>query len=170
MSTTPECQYWVDAESNPALLILNGRASYLNCGPVGRFFDKLIRDTESDIIIDFKGCTGMDSTFLGLIAGAAIELRKQTPPRSLTLCRLNERNLELIRNLGLHRILTVDAQDHDLSFDANKAAELSDEQKEKVATARTILQAHENLIQADAANQEKFQDVLTFLKMQVDNE
>jgi len=33
--------------------------------------------------------------------------------------------------------------------------------------ARLVLQAHENLVAADASNQAKFQDVLTFLKEQV---
>ena len=53
----------------------------------------------------------MDSTFLGVLAGIALELRKRTPKGSLVLARMGQRNLELIRNLGLHQLLTVDTAD-----------------------------------------------------------
>ena len=34
----------------------------------------------------------------------------------MILVRLGPRNLELVRNLGLHRLLTVDAGDFPMSF------------------------------------------------------
>ncbi|MCA0305249.1 MAG: hypothetical protein LCH95_22845, partial [Proteobacteria bacterium] len=48
-------------------------------------------------------------TALGVLAGAAIELRKRKPVGSIVVTRAAPRNLELMRNLGLHRLLTIDA-------------------------------------------------------------
>ncbi len=39
---------------------------------------------------------------------------------------------------------------------------------DELENARMCLEAHENLVEADQANQEKFQDVLVFLKNRVD--
>jgi hypothetical protein len=109
----------------------------------------------------------MDSTFLGVLAGAALELRKVAPGGSLVAARVGQRNLELMRNLGLHRLLTIDAGDFQMNFqkcdtplEAKKASELEN--------ARLVLEAHENLVHADEANRSKFQDVLAFLRNRVE--
>ena len=116
---------------------------------------------------DFQGCASMDSTFLGVLAGAALELRKSSPAGSLVLSRVGARNFELIRNLGLHRIVTVDPGDLaagalkcDTPLEAKKCSEIEG--------ARQVLEAHENLVAADEANREKFQDVLAFLRNRLD--
>jgi hypothetical protein len=108
-----------------------------------------------------------DSTFLGVLAGAALELRRRVPPGTLTLTRVGERNLELIRNLGLHRLATVDAGDFPMNF-AGGAQALDTKTKTEIESARLVLEAHENLVSADSANAAKFQDVLAFLRNRVE--
>ncbi|MDE3085011.1 MAG: STAS domain-containing protein, partial [Verrucomicrobiota bacterium] len=119
-------------------------------------------------VIDFRQCTGMDSTFLGVLAGAALELRRRMPPGSLVLTRIGQRNLELIRNLGLHRLLTVDAGDFPMSFDS-AGAPLDCADHGELENARLVLEAHENLIAANENNRGKFQDVLAFLKNRLEH-
>jgi len=111
----------------------------------------------------------MDSTFLGVLAGVALELRKHIPQGSLVLCRVGPRNLELLRNLGLHRLLTVDTGETNVTLNANAAALDCNPVRNELESARLVLAAHENLITADESNRAKFQDVLTFLKNRVDN-
>lgn len=160
--------YLVNAEGDPIRLVIQGRASYTNCGPVQQFLDRIVSEGKTSLDIDFGGCTGMDSTFMGLLAGAAMNMRLRKPePGEITLRRLSQRNLELIRNLGLHRLLKV----ADSPFSAQEpAAPAPDAQRlESDAPARsasheTILQAHENLMKADPANVAKFQDVVAFLR------
>ena len=116
--------------------------------------------------MDFSECAGMDSTFLGVLAGAALRLRKTDPVGSLILCELNERNLELVQNLGLNRLLTVDDRataPAGSETDSLECKPVTDE----VANARVVLEAHKNLIEADADNEDKFRDVLSFLKQQL---
>ena len=110
----------------------------------------------------------MDSTFLGVLAGAAIELKKRAPQgSSFVLTRVGQRNLELIRNLGLHRLLTVDAGTFPMDFGKCDTA-IESQNRPEADSARLVLEAHENLVNADESNRAKFQDVLAFLKNRVD--
>jgi hypothetical protein len=118
-------------------------------------------------VLDFQRCTSMDSTFLGVLAGAAIELRKTAPQGSIVATRVGPRNLELMRNLGLHRLLTLDAGDLSLSFQ-NRETPLEPKKASEVESARLCLEAHENLVSADESNRSKFQDVLAFLRNRVE--
>lgn len=165
-----ESIFLVDGYSDPAILKISGRASYTNSAPVGKFFNQMVKEKKSNVVVDFADCSGMDSTFLGIMAGAALELKKMDPPGTMTLCRLGSRNLELVRNLGLHRILRVDCGDYDMTFGEDSAALLNTLDKNEIANAKTILKAHENLVAADEENFKKFQDVLAYLRLQVEKD
>jgi anti-anti-sigma regulatory factor len=167
--TTPPI-FLVHTNGDPVVLTIVGRASYLNCAPVSQFFEKLVKQGRRRFVIDFTRCTGMDSTFLGLIAGAAMEAAKAQPPGVISLMGLSPRNLELVRNLGLHRLLCVDCGDYPMNFSPDQARALITPDQQELANARMILQAHENLVTADNANLGKFQDVLAFLKTQTEKE
>ena len=158
--------YLVDAYSDPILVRIEGRASFQNSGCLHDFFTEMRRQGKVRYVLDFIGCTSMDSTFLGVLAGAALQLRKLTPPGKLILVRVGERNLELIRNLGLHRLVTVDAGAFPMSF-GQQASPLADCDRSELENARLVLEAHENLVATDESNRSKFQDVLSFLRNRV---
>lgn len=160
--------FLVDAYTDPVLVCIEGRASFTNSGGLKDFFAEMMRQGKSRFVLDFQQCTSMDSTFLGVLAGAALELRRMTPPGTLTLTRVGERNLELIRNLGLHRLATVDAGNFQMNF-AGGAQALDAKAKTEIECARLVLEAHENLVSADADNAAKFQDVLAFLRNRVES-
>ena len=159
--------FLVDAYADPVLVRIEGRASFANSGSLKDFFGEMIKQGKPRFVVDFQQCTSMDSTFLGVLAGAALELRRQAPPGALTLTRVGERNLELIRNLGLHRLATVDAGAFPMNFSGGAQA-LDSKAKTEIESARLVLEAHEHLITADAANAAKFQDVMAFLRNRVD--
>lgn len=162
--------YLVDASSDPVVVRIDGRASFQNSGCLREFISEMLRGGRSRFVLDFQQCAGMDSTFLGVLAGAAIELHKQrkvSPNGSLVVTRVGARNLELMRNLGLHRLLTIDPGEGaenqrkcDTPLEPKKASEIEN--------ARLVLEAHENLVNADESNRTKFQDVLTFLRNRVE--
>ena len=169
MSEQEQPAFLVDAYSDPVIVKLNGRISFLNCGPFRDFMNKLIPEGKRNFIIDFADCSGMDSTFLGAIAGAALDLRKHEKPGKIFLFRLGPRNLELVKNLGLHRLLHVD-EDNSNAIDSPSLEKLEGDNsssKDEVENAKMVLEAHENLIKADEDNRSKFQDVISFLKNQV---
>jgi anti-anti-sigma factor len=164
MSDPAQPTFLVSAYSDPVVVKINGKANYLNCNSFREFIATIIEGGSRHIFIDFEGCKGMDSTFLGILAGSAIDLRQLTPAGDLVVGNLSERNYELIRNLGLQNLLTVakGTTKAGNNFDALKNQEVSD--------AKSILKAHENLTEADQGNVAKFQDVIAFLRNQVEKQ
>ncbi len=160
--------YLVDAYSDPVLIKIRGRASFLNSQLVRDFLKQNIREGKRRFVIDFAECTGMDSTFLGVLAGTALELRKSVPTGSFVFCRLGPRNLDLVRNLGLHRLATVDAGPAASTSGTGPETALEGPRQSEIESARLCLEAHESLVEAEEKNRAKFQDVITFLKGRVD--
>ena len=164
--TASKSAYLVDAFSDPVAVRITGRACFQNSVCLRDFVTEMLQQGKTRFVFDFLHCTSMDSTFLGVMAGIALDLRKRPGGGSLVLSRLGPRNLELVRNLGLHRLLTVDAGDRPLSFGKSDQALVCPDQSE-LDQARLVLEAHENLVSADESNRTKFQDVLAFLKNRV---
>ena len=162
MSDPNQPTFLISAYTDPVVVKINGKANYLNCNAFREFIEKMLADGKRNIFIDFTDCKGMDSTFLGILAGTAIELRKLSPEGELIVGSLSERNYELICNLGLQNLLTIDD-------DASQSADDYDALKnQEVSDAKNILKAHENLTEADKENEAKFQDVIAFLRNQVE--
>ena len=158
--------FLVDAYSDPVIVRIEGRASFLNSACLRDFMTQMMKSGKNRFVIDFLRCTSMDSTFLGVLAGTALELRKRSPKGSLVLTRMGQRNLELVRNLGLHKLLTIDAAEGP-STDACDTPLVCGDRGE-LENARLVLEAHENLVSADESNRGKFQDVLVFMKNRVE--
>ena len=159
--------FLVDAYSDPVVVRVEGRASFQNSGCLRDFITEMLARGKTRFVLDFQNCASMDSSFLGVLAGAAIELKKSAKDGSLVVTRVGQRNLELLRNLGLHRLLTVDAGEFAMNFQQCDTA-LEKKQCSEVENARMVLEAHESLISADEANRTKFQDVLAFLRNRVE--
>jgi anti-sigma B factor antagonist len=160
--------FLVDAYADPVVVRIEGRASFINSGGLKDFFAEMVRQGKKRFVVDFHRCASMDSTFLGVLAGAALELRRQSPPGHLTLARVGERNLELIRNLGLHRLATVDTGTHSMN-PMGHIAPLTEQARTEIEQARLVLEAHENLVSTDVENAAKFQDVMAFLRNRLES-
>ena len=167
ISETAKPVYLVDAYSDPVAVRIEGRASFLNSACLRDFMSQMLKAGKTRFGIDFLRCTSMDSTFLGVLAGFALELRKTTPKGNVILTRMGQRNLELVKNLGLHKLLTVDATGMGAN-PAPHASALVCADRTELENARLVLEAHENLVSADESNRGKFQDVLVFMKNRVE--
>ena len=75
MSDPAQPTYLVSAYSDPVVVKVNGKANYLNCNAFREFIETVITGGCRKLFIDFVDCKGMDSTFLGILAGTAIHLR-----------------------------------------------------------------------------------------------
>lgn len=157
--------FLVDADSDPVVVRIEGRASFQNSASLNDFIATMIARGKTRFVIDFQNCSSMDSTFLGVLAGAALDLLKLGSPGSLVLARVGARNLELIRNLGLERILQIDTGETAVADPVGTTQALPGAAKlSEIESARMVLAAHENLVAVDESNRAKFQDVLAFLK------
>lgn len=165
-----EAAFLVNPYSEPVFVKIQGRASFLNAPPLGEFFQQMIGQGKREFVIDFEACSGMDSTFMGILAGAGISLMKSQPRGRMVLTRLSPRNLDLVNNLGLDRLMTIDDGKHSAApGEASEALETRDLPESEAEKARIVLDAHENLIKVDAANEAKFQDVIAFLRNQAES-
>lgn len=172
MSAEIDKTYEVSAYSDPVVLRVNGRASLHNASQVNDFFRRMIKRGVARFIVDFRECSGMDSTFLGILAGTALDVREKSGGEGyFILTNLNERNHELIKNLGLHLIADVvkgeseKLKGADVSPEALSDTGSADTERDK---AKMILRAHQDLVRVDSTNKERFQDVIAFLKNQID--
>jgi anti-anti-sigma factor len=165
----PSPAFLVDAESDPVIVQVLGRASFQNSACLKDFIGEMLRSGRARFVLDFERCSGIDSTFLGVLAGAALELRKRQGGGSLVLARVGERNLELMRNLGLHRLLVIEGHGTGATAEKCRQEIACSPRRSELENARLVLEAHENLVAADPANLGKFQDVLVFLRSRVNH-
>jgi anti-anti-sigma regulatory factor len=165
----PSPAFLVDAESDPVAVRVLGRASFQNSACLKDFIGEMLRTGRVRFVLDFERCSGIDSTFLGVLAGAALELRKRSGGGSLVLARVGERNLELMRNLGLHRLLVIDGNGPGPIVEKCRQEIACSPRRSELENARLVLEAHENLVAADPSNLGKFQDVLVFLRSRVNH-
>ena len=167
MADVPRPIFLVDPESDPVAVRIEGRASFQNSGSLEQFCKERVGQGRVRFVMDFAGCTSMDSTFLGVLAGLAIQLRRRSPAGSLVLARLNPRNLELVRNLGLHRLVTIDDGTPPEAM-AGAASPLAEKTRSEIESARLVLAAHENLVAVDESNRARFADVVAMVRQRID--
>jgi len=115
-----------------------------------------------EFVIDLKCCSVMDSTFMGTMAGIALRLR-EIGQGQLRVVQLNERNRDLLANLGLDQLFTIDERANGTGTEAAQQP-LANGAADKVSQAQTMLEAHEAVVEANPENAAKFKDVLEYLK------
>ena len=166
MSEQKQPTFLVNAHAEPVSVQVHGKANYLNCNHFREFMETMLRAERAEIHINFAHCKGMDSTFLGILAGTALELKQHNPPGRLSISHLNDHNSELITNLGIQSLFHME----DLPGGEDSAGKLASLENREVDDASEVLQAHENLVEAEPDNADKFEDVIAFLKKQVEEE
>ena len=112
-----------------------------------------------EFVVDLKDCELMDSTFMGTLAGIAMRLG---PEGKLHVIRPNARCRQVLKNLGLDRIVSV--EDEPAAAAPGEPLRDAEGNPPREAKRETIIEAHENLIAADPANAVRFKDVIDFLK------
>lgn len=121
-------------------------------------------------VVDLERCPIMDSTFLGTLTGAALNLR-DIGSGIVSIINANARNQQLMKSLGLDHILQVDREGSTLT------AERIEVRRElgvceatapaKGEQAAHVLAAHEALTKVNEQNVCRFRDVIEFLEKEV---
>lgn len=129
------------------------------------FAKEMIDRGMREFVIDLKNCPVMDSTFMGTMAGIALRMR-ELGDGHLHVVNLNDRNRDLLGNLGLDQLFAMELCPVAASAAPDQKPLQSDPETEKdpTAHAKTMLAAHEALVEAVPENLSKFKDVLEFLK------
>ena len=170
-AATPTERIGVRVRQDMALLQVEGRGSFRVGGSVKEFARAITEEGVRTLVVDLRYCVGMDSTFMGIVAGLSIFYRKLTPPGRVLLVNVSEKNLALLRTLGIDRLVKPYAEGDApqeltaiLPVDASQVQTLPRCDETARQTTSTMLEAHEDLVAAVPDNRAKFKDVVAFLR------
>ena len=138
---------------------VEGNGSSTNSTALRKFAKEMIHRGAREFVLDLVNCQGMDSTFMGTLAGISFWLR-ELGEGSLSVVNLNERNAESLSNLGLDQLFNVRMSN--TGKDGQILPILLDENR--TTRAETMLEAHEALVKSAPENISKFKDVIQFLE------
>jgi anti-sigma B factor antagonist len=169
----------VSCAGNIVYVRVVGRGTFQNGQPLRRYATERIEHGSGEFFVDLAKCDGMDSTFLGVLAGIGLRLQQNGRHGKLHVANISARNLELLRTLGLDRLFGIDESPGELRNGHPPAdadfLQLPDSDVgtlnkplDKTATADVMLEAHDNLVRADRRNAPRFRDLTKFLREKVE--
>ena len=144
-----------------------GRGSFKVATPMKQFIADISKKNPIETIaLDLGECIGMDSTFMGVLAGLSGRLKKNE--QTLELLNLSEKNSNLLATLGVDQVIDFYSNAHGYTIPDQGTDLLSAAQASKKEMAETALKAHENLVKINEENRPRFKRVIEFLKEDVD--
>ncbi|RMD74307.1 MAG: anti-sigma factor antagonist [Lentisphaerae bacterium] len=148
-----------------------GRATFACCLTFREYARQLVSGKFNEIYLDLSQCTGMDSTFMGVIAMICLELRRSWPDKKLKVASASETNKKLLDEVGLSNFI-----EHIESFNQPmqwvQLFPCEDEQKPQVLTredGQLILEAHKTLMGLSEENVKKFDQVVKTIENDLEN-
>lgn len=139
-----------------------GRGTFQNSQPLRSFAQSMMEQGCSLFVVDLSGCSGMDSTFLGVLAGIGLRLRRSGSGGQVQLLHVSCHNLEVLETMGLDRLFSmqqgvgnVDAAPMELL--PLPGTTLGGMDRETLANV--VWEAHQTLAQVDDRNASLFQGV-----------
>ena len=158
-----EINYLVHDSPERSFVRVSEKATFLNCSPLREFFLNRLDAGQSNFVVDFDNCKSLDSTFLGILVSLAIKVKARG---NLSLINLRDRNLETVRNLGIHKIAQVSSEFISEPGDLENLKVGNEESKE---SSVEIYKAHKSLMGLNQKNSRIFRDVVHFLEQKVED-
>jgi anti-anti-sigma regulatory factor len=148
-----------------------GRGSFMNSPSLKAFGDSRIAAGETRMVVDLGACTGMDSTFMGTLAGMAARL-SALEGGGLQIAEPGERNRRSLEDLGLDFLMEIDPPDAVWRGRVNEIrGELHEPQMPgtfgRAQRARHVLEAHQALAEINDENARDFASVVSQLEKEV---
>ena len=137
---------------------MEGSATFRNCPVLRRFTDEMQSDGIHRFHFYLEECSGMDSTFLGSMAGLRLRVGNRG---AVVLHAATGRVRELIELLGLDRVVEIDTA---TGAEAGPLSHLPHTPADREDARDLIIQAHEDLSGITPDNRARFQNVLEFLR------
>ena len=117
-------------------------------------------DKDIQVIFDFTECTYIDSTFIGILAGYAINAKNNG--KTVICNNVSDKIKESLVTMGIVRFLKLEK---DVAVPAEGYKELSDLPISSIDRTRYILDAHKTLVEISEDNKKRFADVMRFLEL-----
>jgi anti-anti-sigma factor len=149
------------------LIRVSGRGSFKVSATLKQFIAEVAsKQSISVVALDMTECIGMDSTFMGVLAGLSGRLKQRG--QALELINLSEKNEALLATLGVDHVVAHYRNSHGHELPALETQSLPTASATKKDLAETALQAHETLVELSEENRPRFKRVIEYLKADVD--
>ena len=151
-----------------------GKGSFMNSPLLKSFCESRLNEGESLLVVDLAACTGMDSTFMGTLAGMASRLSGKNNG-VLQVAAADERNRRSLEDLGLDFLMQINPEDalwKDSLDEIRSTLEpaQSADSISQMQRARLCLEAHEKLSDLSDKNAREFGEVVGTLRKQISDE
>ena len=144
---------------------VNGRATF-ECAPALRsLVGTLNQESFRQVRIDLSGCTWMDSTFMGVLA--MIGLRAKNISADAFIVNADAQNENLLSGLGLRKVFQFTTEKIQTA-DAPVSPADNASRNTELDNAKTVLAAHETLMDVDEGNVCKFRNVVSMVKREIE--
>jgi anti-sigma B factor antagonist len=132
------------------------------------FGDERIAGGETCLVVDLGSCTGMDSTFMGTLAGMAARLSSKDGG-VLQIADSGARNRRSLEDLGLDFLMEIDPPDAPWRGDLDAVRSKLNTPAPagapgQVQRAQHVLEAHQTLSETNEKNAREFSSVVTLLE------
>ena len=157
-----DARIFVSRSDGDCVVKVVGRATFAICPTLRDLvysFDS--EPFDGGVTIDLTECSGMDSTFMGILAMFALKARKAG--RVIKILNASVSNRRLLDGLGLGGLFDF----LDGAPAGGEAGELEDGAPPSSSSAETILEAHKTLMEADEGNVDKFKKVVEMVEKEV---
>lgn len=171
MKASSQPAFLVNTSEQSVFVLIQGKANFLNANTFKQFIDASLKKPHTYYIIDFENCTGMDSTFLGIIAWLGLQIKQSAGRSHLIVRNFNQRNKELFYNLGLQNFITTEESILEASSESNtESSKLTALEEGERCKAIDVLNAHKTLVEASKENATLFKDLIKLLENKVHSE
>lgn len=145
-----------------------GKGSFVNSPALKAFGDVRIAAGETCLVVDLAACTGMDSTFMGTLAGMAARL-SAAEGGCLQIAEPGERNRRSLEDLGLDFLMQIDPPDAAWRgrVDAIRSGLMAPQPTGgvgRIERTRHVLEAHQTLSGINEKNARGFAGVVTLMQ------
>lgn len=166
-SEEPGDQLLIAKTETVGLARVQGRGSYKISPSLKEVAGKLLEEGRLQFVVDVSACEGMDSTFMGTLAGISQRYQK-AGGQPVAMTGVSSKLEQLMKTLGLDRIVRIQESSWKSTDGVKEEALPADTQDSgSLEAAEHILEAHETLVQIAPENLSRFEDCLTYLREDV---
>jgi len=148
-----------------------GKGNFMSSPAVKQCAERSLQDGERCVVIDLHLCTGMDSTFMGMLAGLAIRLSKQSDGGRLEIAGAAEKNVASLEDLGLNALMEINPTEAPWATALEEIRTQLQPWTGAVLNMRErsqeVLEAHKILSATNQDNAEKFDNVVQLLEKEL---
>ena len=162
-----KCNIMMAHEDGEYIIEVEGRATFECSTSLKNFSDNIASGSVSKIVIDFRSCIYMDSTFMGVLAIVGLKSRKLGIV--VEIHNADQKIMRLIKDIGIENLFKFVSDSSQKSYE--KLERVSEFQKnDNESLAETVLKAHETLIEVNSSNAPKFEKVIELVKKEMKTE